>query len=29
MKSPRFDKVMEAMMTMVKIDIQQLKDAAA
>lgn len=29
MKSPRFDKVMQAMMTMIKIDIQQLKDAAA
>ena len=28
MKSPNFNKVMAAMMTMVKIDIQQLKDAA-
>lgn len=29
MKGPNFNKVMAAMMTMVKIDIQKLKDAAA
>ena len=29
MNTPRFSKVMEAMMTMVKIDIQALKDAGA